>query len=252
MHFATEHAANAVEQHLLAGGAEHAQCLLVHIDDADLLHAAGHEVGVHLEEGLEVADALGTHTIEQILHNAEVLHPERDRRMLEQVARVLLAAPQAARCLQLLGVVLQRDQHAAPVCLMARQDARADQHVQTAAVERIVHRLVGKLHLPVPQLRQFMHRSVVPVVTKDFVEVGFQMLLAVGREQLQRAPIDLQHTQRRTALAQAGRVFGQMGAYVRHPLCAPAIEQTFEFAEILQPERHGRQLEHVFVIGPRG
>ncbi|MNL61470.1 hypothetical protein D3C87_1853930 [compost metagenome] len=97
-----------------------------------------------------------------------------------------------------------------------------------------------------------MRGGVVPVVAKDLVQVGDQVLQAVGREQFQRAAVDLQDAQRCAALAQAGPVLGQVRADIGHPLRAPAVEQLLEVAEVLQPQRHGRQLEHVLVIGPRG
>lgn len=51
-----------------------------------LLHAARDELGMHFDERLEITDALGTHAIHEVLDGRKILHPQRNRRMLEQIA----------------------------------------------------------------------------------------------------------------------------------------------------------------------
>ena len=90
VHLPAKYPSNVVQQHLLALCAEHAQGLLVHVNHPDFVHATCHELGMHPNECLEIANALRTHTIEQALDRTEVLHPQGHGRMFEQVASVPL------------------------------------------------------------------------------------------------------------------------------------------------------------------
>ena len=248
MHLATEYAADLVEQLGLAVRAEHVQRLLVHVDDTDLLHAAVHEFGVYLDEGLEVADTLAPHIVHEALDGAEILHPQRDRRMLEQAARIALAALELCLGLHLGRDILQRDQHPAPRGLMPGQHAHADEDVEPSPVQGVVHGLVGILQRTGPQRLELVAHLQQHVVAKDLVQAAHQFFLAGGGKQVQGALVDAQHLQAGHALAQLLRVLREMGTQVAHPRRTPAVEQAPHLAEILQPERHRCQREHVFEI----
>ena len=144
MHLPPENAPNVVEQFVLVYGAKHFQGQLIDINDPYLLHAARDEFWMHLDEGLEVADTLGTHPIHETLDGGKILHPQGNRRMLEKVTRVALAALNSEGTLHLGGVVFQRHQHAAPGGFMPRNDARTDADIQTPSIQGVIHRLVGK------------------------------------------------------------------------------------------------------------
>ena len=86
------------------------------------------------------------------------------------------------------------------------------------------------------------------VVTKNLVQIAHQLGLAGGSKKLQGATVDLQDLVAGDALVHPGGVLRQVFPQIGHALGAPGIEQLLEGAEILQPERCGRQIEHVFVI----
>jgi len=100
---------------------EHLERALVDVDDADLLHAAFDELGVHLREDAEVVDAARAHVVDQSPDGAEVFDPQRYRRVLEQPARIALRLRQGVLSTAALGDVLDRDEHATPVALVAGQ-----------------------------------------------------------------------------------------------------------------------------------
>ena len=206
---------------------------------------------MHLDEGLEVADALMAHLIHEALDDTEVLHPQRHRGMLEQTARIALAALQLAGRLDLGRDVFQRHQHAAPGVFMPRQYAATNAHIQPAAVQSVVHGLVGKLQHPRPQQFQLVHDLFMHVIAEHLSQVAQKLFLAVRCKQLQRALIDAQHPQAGGALAQPVRVCREMLPQICHALRAPDIEQLAQRAVVLQPERHRRQRKHVFEIGAR-
>ncbi len=138
LHVVPEHIAQARIQHRLRRRAEHQQRLLVDVDHADFLHAARDKIGMHVQEGPEIGNASGAHLIDQHLDRAEVLDPQRHRRMLEQPDRVLPAVAQFALGTLALRDVVDRQQHAVPKLLVAGQHAAGQLDIETLAVERVI------------------------------------------------------------------------------------------------------------------
>ena len=89
------------------------------------------------------------------------------------------------------------------------------------------------------------------VVTKNLVQVLHQFGLAGRSKKLQGAPVDLQDLVAGDALAHPGRILRQVLTQIGHALGAPGIEKSLEGAEVLQPQRCGRQIEHVLEVGTR-
>ena len=145
MHLAPKDAPNVVQQFVLAHGAEHVQRLLVDVDDPNLLHAARNELGVHLDESFEITDALGAHLVHEALDSGEILHPQRDRRMLEQVARITLTALDLQGTAHLGSDVIQRNQNPVPRGFVPREDTCPDFDIQTPSIQSVIHRLVREL-----------------------------------------------------------------------------------------------------------
>ncbi|MNT20757.1 hypothetical protein D3C72_1560720 [compost metagenome] len=248
MHLTPKHPPDVVQEHLLAGRTEHTQRLLVDIDHANLLHAARDEFRVHRDEGLEVVNALRANAVEQAFHGTEILDPQRDRGVLEQIPCILFAAPKLAGTPHLGRDVFQRKQNAAPIRFIPWKDACANLNVKTPAIQRIVDRLVRKLQLPGPQRRQLMEDRIVHVIPEDLVQIRFKHLLVLGRKQLQRAAIDFQHLEGSAALPHPCGVLSKVGTKIGNPRSAPAIKKLLQGAVVLQPERHRRQFEHVFEV----
>ena len=116
------------------------------------------------------------------------------------------------------------------------QYLQIDLHIEPAAVQRIVHRLVG-IEIPAtPQVVQLMYHMVMHVVAEHLGQSGHQFLLAAGCKQLQRAAVDALHLDGRSALLQAFGLPGHMGQQIGDPFGTPLLEQGLERAEILQPE----------------
>src|SRR5690606_29070321 len=88
-HAVSQNAIEIVEQMLLRLGAKHAHRLAVDVAHNDLLHAQGDKVRSALQVSAKLVDAAGAHLIEQAPDAAEILLPERDRRVLEEERRVL-------------------------------------------------------------------------------------------------------------------------------------------------------------------
>ena len=114
LHVIAEDLGQAREQRVLVGRGEELERLLVDVHHADLAHAAHDEIGMHVEEYAEVRDAERPHLVQAPFDAAEVLHPQRDRGVLEQAARIALAAHQPPACAGAFGHVLDGQQHAPP------------------------------------------------------------------------------------------------------------------------------------------
>lgn len=119
LHVVTKNIAQPVQQRLLVGRPEQRERVLIDVDHPDFAHATGHELGMHVGEHAQVADAAAAHLIEQALDAGEILDPQGNRRMLKQSAGVLLAQrlspPRALPC----GNILDRDQNPPPVVLVS-------------------------------------------------------------------------------------------------------------------------------------
>ncbi|MNS89867.1 hypothetical protein D3C72_1238930 [compost metagenome] len=252
-HVVAEHVAQPGQQDLLARRGEHRQRLLVDVEHADFLHAARDEVRVHIQKRPKIGDAGRAYLVQQHLHRAEVLHPERDRRVLEQPLGVLLAAAQVALAAHARGDVLDRQQHARPVLLVAGHDRGVEADVQPFAVERVVDGLAGEVPAAVPELTQFLDVLVEHVVTEHGVEVGDEVRQVGGAEEVERAAVDVEHADQGRAARHFGRALAQIGAQVGHPARAQLVEGQPHGAEVLKPERDRRELEQrlIIVVKPR-
>ena len=133
---------------------------------------------MHFDECLEITDALGTHAVHQVLDGRKILYPQRNRRMLEQITRIPLAALDSQSALHLGGHVFERDQHTTPRRLMSRNDARTDADIQTPPIQGVIDRLVGKSRRTGPQLRKLVGHLGLHVVPKNLVQVAQQFVLA--------------------------------------------------------------------------
>ncbi len=251
LHVVAEDVREAREERRLVGRGEHPERVLVHVEDVDLLHAALDELRVHVRERAEIDDAALAQVIQQRLHRAEILDPQRHRRMLEQPARVEFALRRPAPDVFEFRDVLDRDEHAIPARLVPRQDHGFQQHVEAPAVERVVHRLADELRLAGPQLLQFIDVRLQHVVAKHAGEVLHEMIDILRAEERQRAPVHLDHANPRRTRDDARRVRGQMRAQVGDARRPPAFEELAHGAEILQPQRDGREVEHVGVVAGR-
>ena len=83
------------------------------------------------------------------------------------------------------------------------------------------------------------------VVAEHLRQVVDEMGQVAGAEQLQRAPVYPQHADARGAQGHELRVGAQVRADVRDAVRAPLVEQRPDLAVVLEPQRHGCQLEHV-------
>ena len=76
---------------------------------------------VHVGEHAKILDAARADIVDQALDAAEILDPQRHRRMREQAERIVLALRKAAPRAFALGDVLDGDHHAIPALFMAGQ-----------------------------------------------------------------------------------------------------------------------------------
>ena len=250
LHLVAEHEVELVEQRRLVGRVEHLERALVDVDHADLGHATLDELGVHLREDAEILDAAGAHVVDQRLDRAEILDPERHRRILEQAARVVLGLRTARLGTGAFADVLDRDQHARPVARVRRQHAAVDEDVDALAGQAEVDRLAREAELAVPEAGEFfddvrLDRRVV----KDLVEVGDEVVEIARLEEFERAAVDLQHPDPLRALVNAREVFAQVGAEVGDGGITPLREERAQAAVVLEPERDRREFEHLLEVG---
>ena len=202
-----------------------------------------------LEESVEVADVAFAQRVEQALDGAEILHPQRDGRVLEQTARVpgpLLALPLR---LCLAGDVVERDQRAIPAVLVTGKDAHPQLHIQPSTIERIVDGAVLHQRASTPELIQLVDHAVDHVAAEDAIEIGDQLVLARCGEERQRGLVDAQHAQLRHAFLDARAIGPEEIHQIDDALGPPAVEELLQTAVVLQPEGDGRQVEHGFEIG---
>ena len=90
---------------------------MVDVDHPDLAHAARDEFGMHVGENAEVIDAALAKIIEQLPNLAEVLDPQRNRRVLEETARIVLAQREQPPGALAFADVLNRDENPRPVSI---------------------------------------------------------------------------------------------------------------------------------------
>ncbi|WP_341482734.1 hypothetical protein [Aurantimonas marianensis] len=198
---------------------------------------------MNIDEGAEIDDPPSADIVDQGFYGAEVLDPERNRRMLEKPPRERFAGDQPAPAFLALAHVLGGNENAAPVVLEAGQDARLELDIQTAARQRIVDRVAGERGLSLPQLDQFLAVAVQHVAGKDPVEIGGKMVEAVGLEQRQRAGVDGDELDSSRRGLHALQILFEMLADRGDPGLAPFIEQCLDAAEILDPQRNRRKFE---------
>ena len=185
---------------------------------------------------------------QQALDLAEVLDPQRDRRMFEQSARIVFAQRQQPARAFAFGDVVDRHQDARPGRLVARQQRALDLDVDAPARQRIVDAVAGEAALAVPQLRQLVGEIGQHFVAEDSVEIGDEMRQVVGLEQRQRPAVDPDDAHGGGAGANAGRVLGEIGAQVANARRPPGVEQRLHRAVVLEPQRHRRDFEHHRVV----
>ena len=248
-HLVPKHLVQTGQQFLLRTRREHAQCLPVDVHHADLARAAFDEFGVHVEEGAKVLDALLAYAVDQLLDTAEVFDPQRHRRMFEQAACVLLAARDAGTCARALAHVFERDQDAAPVLFVAGDRRCVQGHVEPLSVQRVVDGLVTQPRPVFPHLHQVLGEAGVHVVAKHLVEIGDQVGQVACAEQFQRLAVHLEDADARGAGAGLFGVLAQVLADVAHARGAPGVQCQLELGIILEPERYGRHLEQLVVVG---
>ena len=163
--------------------------------------------------------------------------------MLEQPLRVarrlqLLAARRLA-----LAHVLDGDQHAGPVVLEAGQHAAGHLDVDAAPAKAVIDRDVGEFEPPFPELDHLLAMGIHHVVAEHGGKVGGQVLEIARLEQRMGAGVDFEDADGGGALVHLLRLVAEQRPEIGDPLGAPAPEQRLELAVILEPQRHGRELE---------
>ena len=125
-------------------------------------------------------------------------------------------------------------------------------HIQPRATERIVHGMPGETGAAAPELDQFIDMGSQHVVAKHPVEIVRQMSLAVRVEHIQRAPVDFQHLDLGGAGSDAAEIFEQEFLEICDTISPPGFQLFAQRLVVFEPERGGRHLEHVGVIGDSG
>ena len=114
-HFVAKHFPQAAKERRLVGRAEKIERVLVDVDHADFAHATLDEFRMHVGKHPEVTNALPPRVVEKLPDSAEILDPERNRRMLEKALCVFLAERKFAAGGFAFGDVLDRHQHTIPI-----------------------------------------------------------------------------------------------------------------------------------------
>ncbi len=248
LHVVAEHLAKPLQQSRLVGGDEHFQRVTVHVEHAYLAHAAGDEFRMHVGEDAEIADAAAAGLIQQLLDAAEILHPQRHRRMLEQPARIFLAERELAARSLARGHILDGEEDARPVVLISGQDAALQLQVEPPAGERVIHRIAVEFALSAPELRELLDMRLRHVVAEDHGEVRHQMRQVLGFEEGERLAVHLDDADAIGAGLHAPEVAQKVRPDVADSCPPPFFEQGSNTAEILQPEGDRSAVEHLRVV----
>jgi hypothetical protein len=86
------------------------------------------------------------------------------------------------------------------------------------------------------------------IVAKHAAQIVEEMRQVARFEKLERPPVDLENLDEFRAGLHALRARPQKLAERGHAFRAPAVEEILHRAEILQPQRHGRELEHLSIV----
>jgi hypothetical protein len=143
-----------------------------------------------------------------------------------------------------LGDVVDGDEDARPIVLVAGQDRALEADVHAAAGQRVVGRLALKGAAAVPELDQLIDVALEHVAAEDLVEIGDEVDQVVGLEQLQRALVDVDDADQTGAVLDSGGVRRQEAADVCDALSAPGVELDLDPGVVLNPERDRGEGEH--------
>ncbi len=183
-----------------------------------------------------------------VLDAAEILDPERHRRMIEQAPCICFTGRQAPARAFSLGDVVDRHQHARPVGLVSRQDAAFELDVEPPSRQRVIGRMAGKLRAAFPELHQLLEQAHQHVVAENALEVGDQTNEIVRFIERQRLGVDLDDANERGARLYAPEILLEIVAQRDDAFRPPGVELDLEAAIILKPERHRRQIERLHAV----
>ncbi len=173
-----------------------------------------------------------------------VAHQRRHGRALEQARGEAREGVLAAAQLLARRDVLDRDQEAGPVVLVARQHPARVAHVEDAAADGAVAGDEPGLRRPRPELAEHLDQGGGVRVVEDRRDVGEQLRRVAGLVEPERVavhPLDPdQHLHGQQVLGMA-----QPGAQVAHAGRAPRVQAGLEGAQVLQPERYRREFEQL-------
>ncbi|WYK06765.1 hypothetical protein DWF04_018260 [Cereibacter sphaeroides f. sp. denitrificans] len=239
------------EKRALVGGAEHVERRLVHVDHPDLAHALPHELGVDVGEDPQIHDAARAQVFEKLPDLAEILDPERGRRMFEDALGVAPAGAFEPARLFAGGHILAGQKDPLEALLGSGQHRAAQLDIEPAPAQRVVDRKAGEGLLACPELRQLVHMALEHVVAEDPFEVLRQMVEIARLVEGERAGIHLENPDAARTGGDARQVGLEEGPDVGHALGAPLVEQGTDAAEILDPHRDRGKIEGSLFDRPR-
>jgi hypothetical protein len=93
-------------------------------------------------------------------------------------------------------------------------------NVDGRAVQGIIETFARIAQAALPHIHQLVSKVRAHIVAEDLAQVIHKLALGPRPEQLDRAPVDVQHLDAGQALAHHHWMFQQVSAQVRHPLRA--------------------------------
>src|SRR4029077_1504008 len=108
--------------------------------------------------------------------------------------------------------------------------------------------MTEELGSPVPQLGKFLDIGVERVVAENQPQVGYQVLQIAGFEQRESSLVDLEHATPVPAGSRALGIFEQEILQAGTARPSPVSKQRFDLAQILEPQRDRRELEHQCIV----
>ena len=243
-HLVAEDQVEIHQQGLAILRAEQLQRLAVEIDDTDLAHASFYKVGMHIHEGAEILDAPMANFFEKAAYGAEILDPERNRRVFKQSARMGFADDERSSGFLPLGDVFDGDEDPRPAVLVARQDGPPQFDVETRPVQRIVGGLAGEFRLAVPELAKLLGMGLEHVVAENAVEVFSQDVDGLGAIEGERLAVDLDDLDQSGTLGHTILAAPQIVAQVLDAVLPQSREVSADLGIVLQPQGYRRKVEH--------
>ncbi|MND55402.1 hypothetical protein D3C80_464870 [compost metagenome] len=146
---------------------------------------------MHIHEHAEIDNAAIPDLLDQPPHAAEILHPQRDRGMLEHALGITAVEKLLAAGLLALRHIFRGQKQPAERFFVAGYDRAAQLDIEPPAADRIIHRVAGKFSPARPEFGKLVHMAFQHVIAKNPVEIIDQMRLVAGLEQFQRPGIDL-------------------------------------------------------------